>query len=82
MTKPNSKGRRSAGRHARRRSTAVSRDSRAFAAAESGQGLAEYAIACAVVAVGIGLIAVAIGANVNALWAAAAPVLAAVAGAV
>src|SRR5580765_3510251 len=36
---------------------------------ESGQDLAEYGIALAVIAVGAAIIAVAIGGNVNTLWA-------------
>jgi Flp pilus assembly pilin Flp len=36
---------------------------------ESGQDLAEYGIALAVIAVGAAAIAVAIGADVNTLWA-------------
>jgi Flp pilus assembly pilin Flp len=35
---------------------------------ESGQDLAEYGIALAVIAVGAAVIAVAIGGNVNTLW--------------
>ena len=35
---------------------------------DSGQDLAEYGIALAVIAVGAGLVAVAIAGNVNTLW--------------
>jgi Flp pilus assembly pilin Flp len=35
---------------------------------ESGQDLAEYAIALAIIAIGVGLISAAIGGQVNLLW--------------
>jgi Flp pilus assembly pilin Flp len=49
---------------------------------ETGQDLAEYGIAMAVIAVGAAALAVVIAGNVNTLWIAASAAIAAAAGAV